>query len=277
MMRNKKVRRAIVPAAGKGTRLSPLTRIVPKEMLPLGRRPVLEYIVEEIVTAGIEELLFVISEDKRSIIDYFKDFLGLKIESVIQPEQRGLGDAVIWGESFADGEPFAVVLGDSIISTDQDQIPLRRVLDTYEQTDAKGVIVVQDTPPEEAHRYGMVKPKQVAETASISFEIEDLIEKPRPNMIPSRFAIAGRYAFDSKIFHYLRNTRPGAGGEIQLTDAIKDMLADGNPVRCVPLGQGEVRRDIGTFESYFEAFTIICTQDSECGESYRRMLKELQK
>lgn len=271
----KRIKRAIIPAAGKGTRLMPLTRAIPKEMLPLGRKPILEYIMDEIACCGIEEVLLVVSEDKQSIVDYFREYPRVSVSSVIQPEQKGLGDAVGWGEEFAKGEPFAVVLGDSIISTSSQLIPLRRVLDTFEQTDADGVIVVQDTPPEEAHRYGMVKPKVDSEQLDRAFEISDLIEKPKREEIPSRFAIAGRYAFNSSIFDYLRKTLPGAGGEIQLTDAVKRMLTDGNRVWCVPLMPGEVRRDIGTFASYFEAFTLACIEDPECGDAIRRMLKGL--
>lgn len=271
----KSIKRAIIPAAGRGTRLMPLTRAIPKEMLPLGRKPILEYIMDEIACCGIEEVLLVVSEDKQCIVDYFREYPGMKVTSVIQPEQKGLGDAVGWGEEFAQGEPFAVVLGDSIISTSSERIPLRRVLDTFEQADADGVIVVQDTPPEEAHRYGMVKPKVESEQLEQAFEISDLIEKPKREEIPSRFAIAGRYAFNASIFDYLRKTLPGAGGEIQLTDAVKWMLAEGNRVWCVPLTHGEVRRDIGTFASYFEAFTLACIEDQECGETIRRMLKGL--
>lgn len=277
MSEDKRIKRAIIPAAGKGTRLVPLTRAIPKEMLPLGRKPVLEHIVEEIAACGIEEILFVLSEEKRAIQDYFREYPGIKVSSVIQPEQKGLGDAVGWGEEFARGEPFAVVLGDSVISTSSERIPLCRVLDTFEHTNADGVIVVQETPREEAHRYGMVKPKgNGAAPSEGPFEISDLIEKPKREEIPSRFAIAGRYAFNASIFDYLRATPPGAGGEIQLTDAIKQMLADGHYVWCVPLGPGEVRRDIGTFASYFEAFTLACIEDQECGETIRRMLKGLE-
>lgn len=287
MASDRKITRAIIPAAGKGTRLMPLTRSVPKEMLPLGRKPVLEHIVDETVASGIEEVLLVISEEKLSILHYFQKYPGIKVSGVIQPEQKGLGDAIRWGEEFARGEPFAVILGDSVISTSEEVSPLRRVLDTFEGEHKDGVILVQDTPIEEAYRYGMVKPKMGAPASGTTccaqvrtaepFEISDLVEKPKPEETPSRYAIAGRYAFHSKLFDYLRHTSPGAGQEIQLTDAVKSMLADGNTVWCVPLKAGEARRDIGTFPSYFEAFALACIEDQECGETMRRMWEEFGK
>ena len=273
-----KISRAIIPAAGKGTRLMPLTRAVAKEMLPLGRKPILEHIVEEVVFCGITDILFVISEEKRSIPDYFQGIPGITISSVIQPEQKGLGDAVLWGEEFAQGEPFAIVLGDSVITTSDERIPLQRVLDTFETTSAAGAIIMQDTPPEEAHRYGMAKPKtdMQGKNPVEPFEMSDIIEKPQPEEIPSRYAVAGRYAFDARLFDYLKRTQPGAGGEIQLTDAVRLMLKDGLSIWSVPLKPGEIRRDIGTFPSYFEAFTIACALDPECGQMIKKVLEEIE-
>jgi len=280
-----RIRRAIIPAAGRGTRLLPLTRAVPKEMLPLGRKPVLEYIVEEAISCGISEILFIVSGDKRCIYDHFRDFSGALFSFVVQPEQKGLGDAVRCGEEFAAGEPFAVLLGDSVISSRETVTPLGRALASYEQGGASGIIVVEDCPVEHAHRYGMVKPsssigldrkKLLSQRFLFTepFEISDLIEKPEKEDVPSRYAIAGRYAFDAQIFDYIRQTKPGAGGEIQLTDAIKLMLADGHPVRCVPLLQGETRRDIGTFSSYFEAFVARILEDPEAEEVVSALLEQ---
>jgi len=275
MTAKKRIRRAIIPVAGKGTRLLPLTLITPKEMLPLGRKPVLEHIVDEVVACGIREILFIISTEKGAVMEYFGKRGDIRASSVIQPEQKGLGDAVLWGKEFADEEPFAVVLGDSVISTKQGGTPLQRLLDAYEQTDAAGVILVQDTPPEEAHRYGMVRAKeQDSGPRSEPFEISDLVEKPSPEETPGRYAIAGRYVFDGRIFDYIERTKPGTGGEIQLTDAIRLMLADGHPVWCVPLKADEIRRDIGTFESYFEAFVLACLEDPECGQMIENLLKQ---
>lgn len=259
MSTQKNIRKAVIPAAGKGTRLLPLTRVVPKEMLPLGRKPVLEYIVDEIVSTGITDILFVISEDKISIPEYFKACPGINIDWTIQKQQRGLADAILCGEDYAAGEPFLVALGDSIISQDGARHPTSRVLDCFEQTDAQGVIIVQKTPPSEVSRYGMVHPKRWEGTQR--FEIDFLVEKPAMDKSPSEYAIAGRYAFDSRIFDYIRKTPPGALGELQITDSVALMLEGGGPVWCVPLMGSEVRRDIGTFETYFEAFALACKDD----------------
>lgn len=256
----KKITKAVIPAAGKGTRLLPLTKAIPKELVPLGRKPVLEHIVEEVVEAGITDILFVISEDKTAIRTYFGDGTnGARFHYVMQAEQKGLADAIDCGREFVDGEPFAVVLGDSVIESGAGVSPFRRTLDTYEGTGAKGVVMVQKTPREEVSRYGIVKPRgQVAP----SFEIDGLVEKPNPEDAPSEYAIAGRYAFDPMIFDYIDRTHRGANGEYQITDSIDLMLRDGHEVWCVALGEGEVRRDIGTFESYFEAFMLEVAKET---------------
>jgi UTP--glucose-1-phosphate uridylyltransferase len=251
---NRRIRKAVIPAAGKGTRLLPLTKAVPKELIPLGKKPVLEHIVEECAESGIAEILFVISEEKTAIRAHFGESAnGIRFEYAFQPEQKGLADAINRGRWFVGGDPFAVVLGDSVIETDQPVPPFRRVLDTFEGTNASAVIVVQKTPRAEVSRYGIVKPKH---GIAPSFEIDALVEKPKPEDAPSEYAIAGRYAFDATIFDYIDRTPRGAGGEYQITDSIDLMLKDGSEVWCVALGQHEIRRDIGTFDTYFEAFAV---------------------
>lgn len=248
----RKITKAIIPAAGKGTRLLPLTKAVPKELMPLGDKPVLEHIVEECVQCGITEILFVISKEKTAIRTHFGDLLrGVRFDYVFQNEQKGLAHAINCGREFAVNEPFAVVLGDTIIETDQSVHPFRRVLDTYESTNASAVIVVESTPIDEVSQFGIVKPRH---SVSPCFEIDALVEKPKPEDAPSTYAIAGRYAFDSDVFSYINRTPPGAGGEYQITDSIGLMLKEGREAWCVAMGEGEGRRDIGTFESYFEAF-----------------------
>ena len=250
----RRITKAVIPAAGKGTRLLPLTKAIPKELVPLGRKPVLEHIVEEAVSSGITDILFVISEEKTAIRTHFGDSAdGVHFFYTFQAEQKGLADAIYCGKEFVGKDPFAVILGDSIINTDQSVLPFRRVLDTYQNTDAKGVIVVQRTPIIEVSRYGIVRPKY---SVAPSFEIDALIEKPKPEDAPSEYAIAGRYAFSAIIFDYIDKTPRGAVGEYQITDSIDLMLRDNNEVWCVALGENEVRRDIGTFESYYEAFQI---------------------
>ena len=248
------ITKVVIPAAGKGTRLLPLTKAVPKELIPLGTKPVLEHIVEEVLACGIKQILFVISEQKTAIRSHFGDGLGgVRFEYAFQYEQKGLADAVNCSKEFVGSDSFAVVLGDSVIETDQPVSPFCRVLETYSQTSAAGVVLVQKTPMDEVSRYGIVKPKA---GLGPSFEIDDLIEKPKPENAPSEYAIAGRYAFDPVIFEYIELTPHGANGEYQITDSIGLMLKDCKSVWCVALGDHEVRRDIGTFESYFEAFRI---------------------
>lgn len=248
------ITKVVIPAAGKGTRLLPLTRAVPKELIPLGTKPVLEHIVEEVIGCGITQILFVISQDKTAIRSHFGDGLGgVRFDYTFQVEQNGLADAIRCGKEFVGDDPFAVVLGDSVIDTDQAVAPFRRVLDTYSGTRAAGVIVVQKTPIDEVSRYGIVKPKA---GLGPSFEIDGLVEKPTPEQAPSQYAIAGRYAFDPVIFDYIDRTPRGANGEYQITDSVALMLDDGREVWCVALGENEVRRDIGTFASYFEALRI---------------------
>ena len=260
MLEAQKIRKAVIPAAGKGTRLLPLTKAIPKEMLPLGRKPVLEIIVDEIVSTGITDVLFVISEDKMSIPAYFRDYPGLAVHWTIQKEQRGLADAILCAKDYVAGEPFLVALGDSVITPAGPPHATCRVLDCFDETDAQAVIIVQRTPREQTPRYGIVRPKR---WDGQRFEIDLLIEKPAPEQAPSEYAIAGRYAFAPCVFDYIRKTPPGAGGELQITDSIALMLADGRPVWCVPLVGDEIRRDIGTFPSYFEAFAAACREEEE--------------
>jgi len=254
MTNPKRIRRAIIPAAGKGTRLLPLTKAIPKELIPLGRKPVLEHIISECKLCGIEEIVLVVSAEKEAIRRHFGDcFEGVKFSYAYQAEPIGLADAIRCGKDWVGNEPFAVVLGDSVIESGQDTLPLRRVLDAFETTDAAAVILVQPTPRVELFRYGVVKPKS---GVGPKFEIDDIVEKPRPEDAPSIYAVAGRYAFEPSIFDYIDRTSRGAGNEYQISDSIRIMLNDGLPVWCVALGSDEVRRDIGTFETYFEAFAV---------------------
>ena len=248
------ITKVVIPAAGKGTRLLPLTRAIPKELIPLGTKPVLEHIVEEVILAGITEILFVISKEKTAIRTHFGDGMnGVRFDYVFQTEQKGLADAVMCGKEFVGDAPFAVVLGDSVIRSNQATAPFQRVLHTFRDNDASGVIIVQKTPLSEVSRYGIVKPR---EGVGPSFEIEGLVEKPRPEDAPSEYSIAGRYAFDPFIFDCISRTQPGANGEYQITDSIALMLRDSRRVWCVALGPDESRRDIGTFPTYFEALQV---------------------
>jgi len=264
-MPERKITKVVIPAAGKGTRLDPLTRAIPKELVPLGRKPVLEHIVDECAECGITDALLVIAEGKEGIRTYFGERLGgVRFEYVQQPEQKGLADAIYWGKQFAGGGAFAVALGDTVIYTPGAVSPFRRALDTYEQRDASAVIVVENVAASEVSRYGIVKPDG---DPGASFPISGLVEKPSRESAPSTYAIGGRYVFDSAIFDCIERTPRGAGGEYQITDAIRLMLDDGHKVWCVALGDDEARIDIGTFDAYFEAFRREIEKESGRSET----------
>ena len=262
-----RILKAVIPAAGHGTRLRPLTSITPKEMLPLGRKPAVEYIVEELHAAGINDIIFVVSPLKPRIQEYFGDSTcqgRVRVRYVIQDPQRGLADAILQAEEAVAGEHFVVALGDSVIVSRQQVSPLARLMAAYQANPAFAAITVERVPIRDSYRYGMVKPAAGSPAAGgDAFEIEALVEKPKVEESPSEYAIAGRYIFAPKIFDCIRRTQPGAGGELQITDSIKLGLAEGEPVWCSPLLDGERRYDIGNFKTFCEAFTAICMLDAE--------------
>ena len=232
----KKIRKAIIPAAGLGTRFLPATKAQPKEMLPIVDKPAIQFIVEEAVASGIEEILIVTGRNKRSIEDHFDrnleleyslkasgkyDLLSLVQEIadvdfhyIRQKEARGLGHAVLCAKQFVGDEPFAVMLGDDIVDA---TVPcLKQLIEVYE--DCGGFVLgVQEVPKRQVSRYGVVKPQMVKERL---WKALDLVEKPAVEEAPSRLAVLGRYVIEPEIFEILAATPPGAGGEIQLTDAI---------------------------------------------------------
>lgn len=293
--RSPRVRKAVIPAAGRGTRLLPATKSQPKEMLPVARKPVIQYVVEEVVGAGLSHLLIISGRNKRAIDDHFDPDATLQAELarkkntelleqlaferldvhyfyVRQSEPRGLGHAVLMAEEFVAGEPFVVALGDSIIDHGKNDSLMQRLIETHLKTCAAATIAVEEVPAEDVVHYGVVHP--LHETGP-AFPIADLVEKPSVTSAPSRFAIAARYVFNPQIFDALRQTAPGHGGEIQLTDAIRELLRGGWPVWCVRLGEDQKRYDIGNFDSYFKAFVEISLRDPELGAGLREHLKEL--
>ena len=233
--------KAVIPAAGLGTRFLPVTKAQPKEMLPVYDKPTIQYVVEEAVASNIDDILIITGKGKRSIEDHFdksfeleyflekngKHKLLKEVESlselvdiyyVRQKEQKGLGDAIYCAKKHIDGEDaFAVLLGDTI--TTSDTPCTRQLIDIYEEYDSS-VIAVEKVPKEKVERYGVIKPKPLKENLYI---VEDLIEKPPLNEAPSNIAITGRYILKSDIFDHIEDTPPGVGGEIQLTDAMKSL------------------------------------------------------
>ncbi|MED3393165.1 UTP--glucose-1-phosphate uridylyltransferase [Bacillus wiedmannii] len=233
----KTVKKAIIPAAGLGTRFLPATKAMPKEMLPIVDKPTIQYIVEEAIQSGIEDIIIVTGKGKRAIEDHFDHSFELEqnllekgkheilkkvqesskinIHYIRQKEPKGLGHAVWCARKFIGNEPFAVLLGDDIV---QAETPcLRQLMDQYEATQSS-VIGVQTVPETETHRYGIIDP--LAQNGR-SYQVSQFVEKPDQGTAPSNLAIMGRYVLTPEIFTFLENQQTGAGGEIQLTDAIQ--------------------------------------------------------
>jgi len=285
---------AVVPVAGLGTRLLPATKSQPKEMLPVGRKPVVQYVVEELARVGMRRVLFITGPGKASIENHFdldgeliqvlretgKEELLTELEferSALQyfyTRQRqtlGLGHAVLCARSFVGREPFVVALGDSIIGLHAQSDVVRRMTACFTERRAAAVIAFEDVPREEVRRYGIAKPADEGEI----FAIEDLIEKPSVEEAPSTLAIAARYVLAPEIFDALEKTPPGRGGEIQLTDAIRAVIRSGGRAYGVRLDAGERRYDIGNFNAYFRAFVEFALADPRFGASLRRYLEDL--
>ena len=236
----KKVRKAIIPAAGLGTRFLPATKAMPKEMLPIVDKPTIQYIVEEAIASGIEDIIIVTGKGKRSIEDHFDHSVELEqnliskekfelleevrnianmvdIHYIRQKEPKGLGHAVWCARNFIGDEPFAVLLGDDVV---QAETPcLKQLMNIYDQT-LSSVIGVKQVPESETHRYGVIDP---LESDGRSYQVRNFVEKPKQGTAPSNLAIIGRYIFTPEIFMFLDKQEVGAGGEIQLTDAIQKL------------------------------------------------------
>lgn len=263
---------AVVPAAGWGTRLRPLSDTIPKELLPLGRRVVLEHILVELATAGLSRVIFVVSPAKESLIRnrFGSKSEGLCIDYALQSEMRGLGDAVLQTAPLLSGESgFFVALGDAVFVEAEPGAIARRLLTGSEPI----AIAVQKVAKEKLSRYGVVKPIDSADI--VRFTIDGIVEKPAPEDAPSDFAVAARYRLPATIFESLRAVVPDARGEIHLTGAIAALLTAGVPGVAVPLQSGEARHDIGNFETYWRAFVTFALADPEHGDGLRRFLEEV--
>jgi len=285
---------AVVPVAGLGTRLLPATKSQPKEMLPVGRKPVVQYVVEELERVGMRQVLFVTGPGKASIENHFdldreliqtlretgKEQLLAELEFeraavqyfyTRQRQTLGLGHAVLCARSFVGSRPFVVALGDSIIGLHAQSDVVRRMIRCFEERAAAAVIAFEEVPRAEVHQYGVAAPRNEADGV---FEIVDLVEKPRPEDAPSTLAVAARYVLSPAIFDALEATPPGKGGEIQLTDGIRALIRQGARAYGIRLGAGETRYDIGNFESYFQAFVEFALADTRFGPALRRHLME---
>ncbi|MFB3040772.1 MAG: UTP--glucose-1-phosphate uridylyltransferase [Candidatus Poribacteria bacterium] len=284
----KRLRKAVIPAAGIGTRLLPATKSVPKEMLPVGRKPTIQYIIEEICAAGIEQILIITSQHKRTIEDHFDldqlvndekllEHLGdVKLFYTRQSNPKGLADAIGKAEHFVGDEPFVVCLGDAIIQSQSPGSVLRRLIEAFTIKRASATILFQRVDQQSVSRYGIAQPKSRGDTSTApAFEIQDLIEKPSIEEAPSNLAVTARYVFTPELFDYIRQTPPGRGGEIQITDSIRLMLQAGHSVWGVQLGEGEKRYDIGNYRSYFEAFFRFSLADEEFGQDFRQYAEQM--
>jgi UTP--glucose-1-phosphate uridylyltransferase len=285
----KKVRKAIIPAAGLGTRFLPATKAMPKEMLPIVDKPTIQYIVEEAVASGIEDIIIVTGKSKRAIEDHFDISLELEqnliekgktellnkvqysntladIHYIRQKEPKGLGHAVWCARNFIGDEPFAVLLGDDIV---QSETPcLRQLIDEYESTHSS-VIGVQPVPDHETHRYGIIDP--LIQTGR-RYQVHNFVEKPAPGTAPSNLAIMGRYVLTPEIFMFLDNPKLGAGGEIQLTDAIQKL----NSIQRVFAYDFEGKRyDVGEKIGFVKTTVEFALQDEELREDILAFLKNL--
>jgi len=289
------IKSAVVPVAGLGTRLLPATKSQPKEMLPVARKPIVQYVVEELVSNGIQQILFVTGRGKSTIENHFDhdpelartltaankqdllkelDFEALKANFFYtrQRLQKGLGDAILCAENFAGEEPFLVALGDSILGLHAVSRAVSRMADVFQSKRASCVIAVEEVPREETLHYGIVQPEDGVDDI---FRVVNLVEKPAPDDAPSNLAIAGRYIFSPVIFDMIRQVKPDQRGEIQLTDAIQLMCDEGRRVMAVKLTPEEKRYDIGNFPSYFESFVEFALADPAYGAEFRRVLERL--
>jgi UTP--glucose-1-phosphate uridylyltransferase len=285
-----RVRKAVFPAAGWGTRFLPATKAQPKEMLPLVDKPVIQYAVEEAVAAGIEQVIIVTSSQKRAIEDHFDHSFELEhllesrgdiemlrrvrkigdmaqISYVRQKEQLGLGHAVLMAKELVGHEPFAVILSDDVVTGDRSCVA--QLVDAYHQT-AGSVVAVMQVPPTDTSRYGVVDPDPGWTSPDARLRrIRGVVEKPDPASAPSDLAIIGRYVLTPKIFEKLEQTQAGAGGEIQLTDAIHALMKEQSVYAYAFEG---TRHDAGTTMGWLKASVELALQREEFGAEFREYL-----
>jgi UTP--glucose-1-phosphate uridylyltransferase len=291
-MAHRRAHLALIPAAGRGTRFLPLTKSVPKELVPIVSTPALEFVVAEASNNGVTDVLVVLSKGKTAIADYFApdqelesalqekgDEAGLAsirraaelatFHYVEQLEPRGLGDAVAHGERFAAGEPFVVLLPDDLID-DTDELLGTMI---HVQAERGGIVIgLIDVPRAEIRKYGCAEPAPGADPSADVVAIADLVEKPDPADAPSTLAIIGRYVLPPEIFDALRETRPGSGGEIQLTDAMRQLAASGVPLHGVVF-RGR-RYDTGDRLEYVKAVVQLAARHPEIGHDFTAWLRE---
>ncbi|MHB1394354.1 MAG: UTP--glucose-1-phosphate uridylyltransferase GalU [Clostridia bacterium] len=284
-----KVRKAIIPAAGLGTRFLPATKAQPKEMLPIVDKPTIQFIVEEAINSGIEEILIVTGRNKRAIEDHFDRSVELELELknkgnnellkqvqdisnlvdihyVRQKEARGLGHAIYCARAFVGNEPFAVMLGDDVVDS---AVPcLKQLIDVFDRHSST-VLGVQEVSPEDVNKYGIVDYDRINDRL---YKVKDLVEKPAKENAPSNVAILGRYIITPGIFDILEHTEPGSGGEIQLTDALKAL---GRTQEMYAYNFEGKRYDIGSKLGFLQATIEFALKREELKEEFKKYLKGL--
>ncbi len=283
------VRKAVIPAAGLGTRLLPATKSQPKEMLPIVDTPVIQYVVEEAVAAGIQDILMIIGKGKRAIEEHFDRNVELEqalerkgeqalaealrrcagmanIHFVWQKEQRGLGDAVRYARDHVGNEPFALLLGDTLIESEGSLLKeMIRLFGRFNES----IVALETVPHEKVSSYGIAAVRSIEDGVCL---VTDLIEKPSPEEAPSNLAIAARYILTPKIFDYIEQTPPGKGGEIQLTDAMRRMLQDSAIYGYVFAGR---RHDVGNKLDFLKTNVWYGLQRKDIGPELRQWLREV--
>ena len=284
-----KIRKAVLPAAGFGTRFLPATKVVPKELLPIVDKPTIQYIMEEVVAAGIEEVVLITGREKGSIEDHFDTSLELEnhlrkkgrknllrivqgisemvtLVSVRQKEPLGLGHAILCAKKVVGSEPFAVLLGDDLIDA---KIPcIKQMIDVYDETGG-AVVAIQKVPKSETHLYGIIRGKKVGERI---YRVEEMIEKPKQGTAPSNLAIIGRYVLPPEIFDRLEKVQPDGRGEIQLTNGLRELTKEKPIFGYEFIGD---RYDAGDKWGYLEANIALGRRHPEIGPKLKRYLKSL--
>ena len=285
-----KIRKAVIPAAGYGTRFLPATKATPKEMLPIVDKPTIQYIVEEAVASGIEDILIISGHGKRAIEDHFdsapaleaelqrkgkmqllnmvQETAAINIHYIRQRYMRGLGDAILCARSFMGNEPFAVLLGDDVVYNSA-KPALRQLMDVYELTGGS-VLGCQNVPDEKVSSYGIVAGTETDDPRLM--RVSDMVEKPALGEAPSHMAVLGRYIIKPEIFDILMQTQPGKGNEIQLTDALK-VLAHEDAVYAYDF-EGQ-RYDLGDKLGFLKATVEFALRRKDLGESFKGYLKEV--
>lgn len=284
-----RVRKAVIPAAGLGTRFLPATKAQPKEMLPIVDKPTIQYIIEEAIASGIEEFLIVTGRSKRSIEDHFdrslelelsleqnrkddllqmvREISDISIHYIRQKEPLGLGHAILCAKHFVGSEPFAVLLGDDIV--DCPKPCLKQLIDVYNAT-GSNVLGVQEVPKEKVSSYGIIEPKE--KFGERTWSVRDMVEKPAIAEAPSQLAVLGRYIIMPEIFEILENTKPGRGGEIQLTDALKELVKSQKILAYNFEGR---RYDVGDKQGFLEATVEQALKKPELRDKFLAYLKDI--